>query len=324
MSDQRSDLQITVLIPTYNRADILCETLEAMCKVDREGLSVEFVVIDNNSNDHTKAVVESFSKRLPICYLFEPRPGKNCALNKALNEVLLGDIVVFTDDDVSPYESWLRNINDACVRWPSEYIFGGRIMANWPGENPDWIMKRWGSHLSLGDHDMGEKEKIIAAEQGVSGANMWIRGDIFKKGYRFDERIGPKPKNRIAGSEISFQIVLRRMGYNIIYVPTSIVRHRPEQKLYGYHAIMKRAWSYGRGTPLMRGIPNAKLYNNHTLTWYMQRILVIIYATLRLIITCVLYQGQKRIGKSIDPMYDIAYNIQAIKLAVNNRGNSII
>jgi len=64
---------VTVLIATYNRAEILRETLEAMCRVERDKLAIEFVVIDNNSTDHTKEVVESFAERLPIRYLFEPR-----------------------------------------------------------------------------------------------------------------------------------------------------------------------------------------------------------------------------------------------------------
>jgi len=77
------DLDISVLIPTYNRAEILRETLEAMCQVKRDGLGVEFVVIDNNSTDHTKEVVEAFADRLPLCYLFEPRPASRFATSSS-------------------------------------------------------------------------------------------------------------------------------------------------------------------------------------------------------------------------------------------------
>jgi len=40
------DLDISVLIPTYNRAEILRETLEAMCQVKRDGQELEFLMIE--------------------------------------------------------------------------------------------------------------------------------------------------------------------------------------------------------------------------------------------------------------------------------------
>ena len=116
---------ISVLIPTYNRADILNETLQNMERLDKNGLSVEFVVIDNNSSDHTKSVVDSFKDSLGPRYIFEQRPGKNCALNKALNNVEMGEIIAFTDDDVSPSHDWLRVVWAVCKRWPDYYVFGG-------------------------------------------------------------------------------------------------------------------------------------------------------------------------------------------------------
>src|SRR5687768_2828620 len=95
-------LNISILIATHNRAKILRRTMKAMEALVRAGVSVEWVIVDNNSSDETRLVVESFRERLPLRYLFEPRPGKNYALNKALSEVELGDVVVFTDDDVTP------------------------------------------------------------------------------------------------------------------------------------------------------------------------------------------------------------------------------
>ena len=126
VSDRNSGLDISVLIATYNRAEILRQTLESMTDLDREGLAVEFVVVDNNSSDHTKQVVESFSGKLPIRYLFESRPGKNCALNKALDEVALAKLVVFTDDDVDPRKDWLKAVVSASRHWPRFSVFGGK------------------------------------------------------------------------------------------------------------------------------------------------------------------------------------------------------
>jgi validoxylamine A glucosyltransferase len=55
---------ISVIIPTYNRAQDLRKTLEGMVRADKGNLAVEIVVVDNGNTDQTKLVVESFHDRL--------------------------------------------------------------------------------------------------------------------------------------------------------------------------------------------------------------------------------------------------------------------
>jgi glycosyltransferase involved in cell wall biosynthesis len=78
---------VTVLMPTFNRATVLRATLEAMCRVRTRGLSAEFVVIDNASTDATPQVLKEFAARLPLRWLRETAPGKSNALNRALRDV---------------------------------------------------------------------------------------------------------------------------------------------------------------------------------------------------------------------------------------------
>src|SRR5262245_46492727 len=123
---------VSILIPTHNRADVLDGTLEAFHRVDRTGMNVEIIVIDNNSGDHTVDVVASHQRELPLTYLREFHPGKSCALNRALRDCQLKDIVVFTDDDVAPASDWLQEIASATSRWPDVSVFGGRVRVQWP------------------------------------------------------------------------------------------------------------------------------------------------------------------------------------------------
>ena len=99
---------ISTILSTYNRADMLRQTVKAMARLDRNGLDVQYGVVDNNSKDDTGQVIDSFIDRLPLTHLFEPRPGKSCALNHALDHVELGEIVVITDDDIVHREDWLH------------------------------------------------------------------------------------------------------------------------------------------------------------------------------------------------------------------------
>ena len=153
------DLDITVIIATYNRAAVLSETLEHMTKLDRRGIDAEIVVVDNNSTDNTKQVVEGFYARLPIRYLFEKKPGQNCARNRALKEAALGKIVVFTDDDIVPQRNWLQAIVSVARRWAEYSVFGGKIYIIWPiVQIPEWTKASGIRGLAFAEHDYAESE----------------------------------------------------------------------------------------------------------------------------------------------------------------------
>ena len=102
-------LSVSVIVCTYNRSSVLADTLESFLHLRvPEGVGWELLVVDNNSKDQTREVVEGFAGRLPLRYLFEPRQGKTCALNLALKEAK-GDLLLFTDDDVRLDPGWLAS-----------------------------------------------------------------------------------------------------------------------------------------------------------------------------------------------------------------------
>ncbi|MBC8481198.1 MAG: glycosyltransferase family 2 protein, partial [Planctomycetes bacterium] len=216
--------QIMIILATYNRAPILKRTLDAFCTLECDNLNVEFVVIDNNSTDNTKQLIESFASKLPITYLFEPRPGKNCALNKALTQLELAPIIVFTDDDVIPDKNWLAVIASACSQWPQYSIFGGRIYAIWPGGIvPNWAADKQILELGFACHDHGDSAKEYKAGSFPFGPNFWVRKKVFANGILFDETIGPMPKGRTMGSETSLLKKISEDGLKMLYYPDARV-----------------------------------------------------------------------------------------------------
>ena len=198
-------IDMSILIPTFNRAEELQRTLDRMSAIRRDSLLVEFVIIDNGSTDNTRAIVEEFNNCLPVRYLFEPHPGKNCALNSALDKVPMGEIIVFTDDDVDPDPNWLHAISNTTRRWPNYSVFGGRIYVVWPHDNiPDWVKDPHIQMLGFSYHDISDHECAYDKRFFPFGPNYWVRKSVFSNRLRFDETIGPRPKNRIMGSESSF------------------------------------------------------------------------------------------------------------------------
>jgi len=318
VAKSKNHLDISVLIATYNRAEILRKTLESMTGLERDGLSVEFVVVDNNSSDHTKEVIESFTDRLPIFYLFESRPGKNCALNKALNEVPLGRLVAFTDDDVEPKKDWLKAIITVTNRWPDYSVFGGKILPLWPHQKlPPWIEKLIESGGPLPIHDHGNFEMPFPSQTFPAGPNLWVRGQILTN-RRFDEQFGPCPKSRLMGSETSFIKKLEDDGYKTLYSPHAVVGHCIQPEMLKVSGVRKRIYRAGRTAPHLWGLKPKELYEKHRFLWWLWRALALTKNFFAYIVAMLSYSRDERIIRSLKALSGIAYNIESLKIAYKN------
>ena len=100
-------MKFSIVIATYKRADILGDTLKSLAALKSEA-PWEVIVVDNNSPDRTRAVVESLIPTFPVplIYAFEREQGRSAALNRGF-ELARGEIIVTTDDDVRVEFGWL-------------------------------------------------------------------------------------------------------------------------------------------------------------------------------------------------------------------------
>ena len=135
---------ISVAICTWNRAGLLTSTLEHMASTLRvpTGVQWELLIVNNACSDDTDDVIASFSGRLPVRRLFEPRQGLSHARNRIVAEAA-GEYVVWTDDDVLVDAAWLEAYCDAFRRWPECDAFGGPIEPWFPLGCPEWLAEAW-------------------------------------------------------------------------------------------------------------------------------------------------------------------------------------
>jgi glycosyltransferase involved in cell wall biosynthesis len=94
-------MKLTVIIPTYNRHEILRKTLEGLCQQTRPDLLREVIVVSDGSTDLTAEAVASFFGRLPMTFLQCKRGGVSAARNAGLKKAQT-PLVLFLDDDVVP------------------------------------------------------------------------------------------------------------------------------------------------------------------------------------------------------------------------------
>jgi glycosyltransferase involved in cell wall biosynthesis len=302
MPDEMPD--ITVLIPTYNRAAVLSETLEALTRVNRAGIDCSIVVIDNNSSDNTAEVMKEYGARLPLSYLREPRPGKSCALNKALRECALKEIVVFTDDDVTPARNWLQEIVSSVKKWPGIGAFGGKVEIGWPdNKQPEWAKADWMLGFGFSGHNYADEEALYAPPNYPVGPNFWIRRHVIQRVPFFDEALGPRPK-RIMGEETCFLANLQSRGFQILYYPGAEVCHRICRKNCTVPWLRRRAYTYGRGRIMAYGWYRRDIYLKNRLLWCILLVAQSCYNVLRFLTGFVLQDPKRNCARTVSAMVE--------------------
>jgi glycosyltransferase involved in cell wall biosynthesis len=213
---------ISVVVCTRNRALKLQLCLRHMSEIDLDlDLAWQLVIVDNDSEDGTRAVITQFSRSLPLQYAFEAKRGLSHARNRGIVEAQY-PIIAFTDDDCLVSRDWAGGIVTEFAKNPGLSILGGRVELADAGDYP--VARRI--------HD--EAEQITTIEQIMTimiGCNMAFRRSVFDAIGLFDPAFGKG--TRIGSAEdIDFLYRALKGGSRIAYSPDVVVRH-----------------AHGRGTP---------------------------------------------------------------------------
>jgi glycosyltransferase involved in cell wall biosynthesis len=102
---------VTVIVPTYNRAHFLREALESILNQSRS--PAEVILVDDGSTDGTCEVAKSFGDR--IRYLRKENGGKPAAVNLAL-KLVRSEYVIIADDDDIMFPSGLAHVLEPLER----------------------------------------------------------------------------------------------------------------------------------------------------------------------------------------------------------------
>lgn len=117
---------ITIFTPAYNRAHLLPNVYDSLCKQTFKDF--EWVIVDDGSKDDTRSLSLSFSQRegtdFPIRYFYQENGGKHRAINHGVREAKGELFLILDSDDTLPPQS-LELINKYYQQIKDDETFGG-------------------------------------------------------------------------------------------------------------------------------------------------------------------------------------------------------
>lgn len=214
---------ISVIIPTFNRATSLRQTLAALADQTLPPQSYEVIIVDDGSTDDTEIQVREFARQHPQLNVRYMRHGENrrkaAACNTGAREAG-SDLLVFTDDDIRPSPGWLEAHLARHEREPRTVAVTGLV--RYPEE---WVhQSNW---VRFADDNYQKITTVRRLKEGglppnrLTGGNTSLRRTTLEQVGFFNETLG-----RLEDIHLGCQLF--EAGVPLLYEPSAVVYHYAE------------------------------------------------------------------------------------------------
>ncbi|HZH81299.1 MAG TPA: glycosyltransferase [Gemmatimonadales bacterium] len=202
-----SDLPVvSIVIPVYNEAAVIAETLEAILRLDYPADRRQIVVVSDASTDGSDDIVARFANRGVELLRQSHRAGKTAAENAARSR-LRGDVVVNTDASVRIHPAALKALV-AALAAPTVGVASGRDVSV---DRMDGAANR-GERTYVGyEMWVRDLETGLGGIVGASGCLYAIRAGLHREFV---------PEN--LSRDFAAALIARRHGMRAVSVPEAV------------------------------------------------------------------------------------------------------
>ena len=205
-----SDIDISVIVRTFNEARYLGMLLERIASQDTRGLATEVVVVDSGSTDRTVAIAESHG-----CHI-ERIPKSEFTFGRSLNvgcACASGDVLVFVSGHCLPIgDRWLAELCAPLLEGHAQYAYGRQIGG---------ADTRWSEHRIFGKY-YPERSSIPQEGFFCNNANAALLRDTWAA-LRFDEEL-----TGLEDMELAKRLV--ESGGKVAYAAQAGVHHLHDER----------------------------------------------------------------------------------------------
>jgi glycosyltransferase involved in cell wall biosynthesis len=225
--------ELTVIVPTYNRKEILLKTLAAYQSQSTREEILEILVVDDGSTDGTAEAVSQFKNETPLSvrYLSQRNSGLAAARNHGIREAK-GRLLLFGDDDIIPGAHLVAEHLSCHRKYPDSSVAVLGLVAWSPEVRPTPFMEWLASDGVLFDFGHLSREKEVDFERCYF-CNTSLKAEFLARNGVFDEDF------RTYGyedTELAFR--LSKRGLRMLYHPDAVGYH---YKFVSFAAACRRA-----------------------------------------------------------------------------------
>jgi glycosyltransferase involved in cell wall biosynthesis len=224
----------SVIIPVYNRPQEVEELLESLTHQTLKNFEV--IVVEDGSTSCCDHIVQLYSSRLTIQYLFKPNSGPGPSRNFGYRQARGEYFVVFDSDCIIP-EKYFESV-EASINKHQWDVWGGPDSAH---ENFTIVQRAMGytmsSFLTTGGIRGGKKHVGWFQPRSF---NMGISKKVFEKtgGFKFDRY----------AEDIEFSIRMKNEGFKVGLIPEAFVYHK---RRTDFNQFYNQVFNFGKGRALV-------------------------------------------------------------------------
>lgn len=213
------DIKVSIVVPVYNRADMLADVITALLQQTHPS---EIVVVDDGSTDNTADVAKAY----PVRYVHQENRGPAAARNKGF-QMSTGQVVAFTDSDCIARPDWIEKLLEGFAHDDNGVVAGSYDIAN-----PVRLLPRL-----IHEEIKGRHAEFKTHIRAFGAYNVAVKRNVFEDVGGFDESY------RTASGEdndLSYRILAS--GHQILFKPDALVFHYHTERFGKY---LKEQYRHG-------------------------------------------------------------------------------
>jgi len=231
-------LDLSIIVPTYNRRVSVCRLLHALNDQTQPCDRFEVLVIDDGSDDGTLETLRSLKTRYALRLLEQPHHGPAEARNLGVANAA-ADLVLFLDDDVVPGPDLVAiHLATHAAEGPGAVVIGPMLPPHGWARSP-WV--RWEEEKLQSQYDAMLDGEWAATERQFYTANSSLQREWFLGAGGFDARF-----KRAEDVELGYR--LRNVGARFVFTPAAEVMHYASRT---FTAWRRTPYQYGRYDVIM-------------------------------------------------------------------------
>jgi GT2 family glycosyltransferase len=234
---------VSIVVPTFNRAAVLGETLRRLSLLDAAGGRIELLVVDDGSPDGTVELVGRHRAPFPVTLIENgTNMGRAATRNKGV-AAAKGESILFLDDDIWVDPDLLVRLFGAGRDRPAPFGVVGRIESHFTGRSRALkIHQRRRDEWIRGE--MLRRRDDLPGDFCLTGL-LLVPRESFREAGGFDERF-----TLYGGEDTDLGRRLVESGTRLVYCDEARVQHVVDYTVRDY---IRRCSELGVSMALMAG-----------------------------------------------------------------------